>query len=409
MRIPESQLAKLQVFGYTEVEARFLHIAATHSGYFTLRQFLSFAKASYGKRNARFAEKLFALPGRRAARSALGQRIQTASKAVPGVAELIIREFTESYWKPYLDRKCVKPSTLASYKSALELHILPAFGDCQMSEVVPLQVEQFLQTKLKAGLSPKTTRNLLGILQGIFSLAVDNDLIAKSPVRNRHKPTVRRIEKPIWSPMQMREILESTPKKYRVLFQVLALTGARAGEVLGLQWKHVDLGKAQLQIEQSLWHGLLVAPKTRDSVRTINMSAVLVEALRKHREASDKKASNDFVFCKKDGSPLHPDVLRKDVLYPVLDRLRIARPLGASGFHAFRHSVGSLINVETGNLKLVQKLLGHSNISMTADVYTHTSQESEREAARAVERAIYGDLFPICSQFENRNKTAAVN
>jgi hypothetical protein len=66
-----------------------------------------------------------------------------------------------------------------------------------MSEVVPLQVEQFLQIKLKAGLSPKTTRNLLGILQGIFSLAVDNDLIARSPVRNRHKPTIRRIEKPI--------------------------------------------------------------------------------------------------------------------------------------------------------------------------------------------------------------------
>jgi hypothetical protein len=61
MRIPESQLAKLQVFGYTEVEARFVHIAATHSGYFTVGQFLSFAKASYGKRNARFVEKLFAL------------------------------------------------------------------------------------------------------------------------------------------------------------------------------------------------------------------------------------------------------------------------------------------------------------------------------------------------------------
>ena len=209
--------------------------------------------------------------------------------------------------------------------------------------------------------------------------------------------------------MQMREILESTPDKYRVLFQVLALTGARTGDVLGLQWKHVDLDKAQLRIEQSFWRGLLVAPKTRDSVRTLNISVVLVEALRRHRDVSDKKTSNDFVFCKKDGSPLHPDVLRKDVLYPVLDRLRIARPLGTSGFHAFRHSVGSLINAETGNLKLAQKLLGHSNINMTVDVYTHTSQESEREAARAVERAIYGDLFPICSSIENGNKTAAVN
>jgi hypothetical protein len=61
MNIPESQLAKLRTFGYTEVEARFLHIAATHSGYFTVRQFLSFAQARYGKRNARFVEKLLTL------------------------------------------------------------------------------------------------------------------------------------------------------------------------------------------------------------------------------------------------------------------------------------------------------------------------------------------------------------
>jgi hypothetical protein len=122
---------------------------------------------------------------------------------------------------------------------------------------------------------------------------------------------------------------------------------------------------------------------------------VLAAALKSHREASEKNTCNDFVFCRKDGSPLHPDVLRKDVLYPVLDRLRISRPLGASGFHAFRHSVGSLINAETGNLKLAQKLLGHSNINMTADVYTHTSQESEREAARVVERATTAICSPV--------------
>lgn len=61
MHIPESQLARLRTFGYTEVEAWFLHIAATHSGYFTVGQFLSFANASYGKRNARFVEKLLTL------------------------------------------------------------------------------------------------------------------------------------------------------------------------------------------------------------------------------------------------------------------------------------------------------------------------------------------------------------
>jgi hypothetical protein len=99
----------------------------------------------------------------------------------------------------------------------------------------------------------------------------------------------------------------------------------------------------------------------------------------------------------------------KTVLYPVLDRLGIPRPSGASGLHAFRHSVGSFINAQTGNLKLAQNLLGHSTINMTANVYTHVSMESEREAAQAVERAIYGDLFPICSQLGNGNKSAAAN
>lgn len=61
MTIPEDKLAGLRAFGYTEVEARFLHLVATHSGYFTLRQFLDFAHAKSGKRNARLVEKLFSL------------------------------------------------------------------------------------------------------------------------------------------------------------------------------------------------------------------------------------------------------------------------------------------------------------------------------------------------------------
>jgi len=62
-----------------------------------------------------------------------------------------------------------------------------------------------------------------------------------------------------------------------------------------------------------------------------------------------------------------------------------------------------------GNLKLAQKLLGHSSIDRTADVYTHTSPEAEREAAIAIERAIYGDLFPVVPDAENRNNSAAIN
>jgi len=130
-------------------------------------------------------------------------------------------------------------------------------------------------------------------------------------------------------------------------------------------------------------------------------------ALTNHLQNSQHIGPEDFVFSKSDGSTLDPDGLRRDVLYPALDRLGIPRDKRSAGFHTFRHSVGSFINAQTGNLKLPQKLLGHSNLSTTADIYTHTSQESEREAALAVERAIYGDLFSNVLNSENKNKDAA--
>jgi integrase len=145
------------------------------------------------------------------------------------------------------------------------------------------------------------------------------------------------------------------------------------------------------------------------SIRTIYFGEALWQALTQQSLGSVHKGAEDFVFARNDGTPLNPDVLRKDVLYPSLDRLGIPRNSGASGFHTFRHSAASFINSQTGNLKLAQKLLGHSTIDMTAEVYTHTSAAAEREAAVAVERAIYGDLFPNLFPFGNNSSIAAAN
>ena len=101
------------------------------------------------------------------------------------------------------------------------------------------------------------------------------------------------------------------------------------------------------------------------------------------------------MFCKSSGEPPNPDVLRKDVLYSALDRLGISHTKRGAGFHAFRHSATSFLNEQTGNLKLAQKFLGHADIGTTADIYTHTSNEAERGVAVAIERAIFGDLFPL--------------
>ena len=364
-------------------------------------------KSADGKWNHK-SETLYGLQGRKAARAVLDQRIRDASNQKPEGSDLSLRTFVDAWWKPYLQRKAVKLSTRSNYDSVLQLHILPVFGDMRMEEIVPLHVERFVQTKVASGLSPKTVRNVLLVLQAILSLAVDNDLIARSPIRKRHKPTIDKHEKPIWSPAQLLNILSGAPPELRAFFDCVALTGTRLGEALALKWKHIDLERRTLQVEHSLWRGQLVSPKTAASARIIPIGVALTETLRNHREKSSHRGPDDFVFCKRDGSPLDPDVLRKDVLYPILDRLGIPRKKGASGFHTFRHSAASIVNEQTGNLKLVQKFLGHSTIDMTADIYTHTSAEAEREAAVALERAIYSDLLPVVPNLANRNNSAAL-
>jgi len=70
----------------------------------------------------------------------------------------------------------------------------------------------------------------------------------------------------------------------------------------------------------------------------------------------------------------------------------------------FRHSAATFLNQQTGNLKLAQKFLGHADISTAANIYTHTSSESDRGASVAIERAIFGDLFSVVRKIENTNK-----
>jgi integrase len=221
--------------------------------------------------------------------------------------------------------------------------------------------------------------------------------------------SAQRHEKPVWSPGQLKLIVDSVPKAHRTLFQSAMLTGARLGELLGLQWKHINCESQTLEIRQALWEGELVAPKTEGSVRVIYFGPSLLSALTVQKQNSKHIGTDDFVFCKDDGSSLNPDLLRRDVLYPTLDRLGIARKSRASGFHTFRHSAATIVNQKTGNLKLVQKLLGHSNLSTTADVYTHTSAAADRSAALALEEAIFGDLFQAVPRFGTWNKNAAPN
>lgn len=335
-----------------------------------------------GKLNHK-SETLYGVSGKKAARAVLTQRL---GRATP--SGLTIRQFAETCWKLLWERKRLKPSTREYYECNLNKHILPTLGDMEVSSVTPMDVEKFVG-KLTT-LSGRTQRNVIGVLQRLFGLAAESDLIVKSPVRRHHRPESERSRKVAWSAEHLRQIIEAVPPEHDGLFVCAALTGLRLGELLGLQWKHIDLEARVLHVKQSLWHGKLVPPKTKTSVRSLPIGKVLASRLR----GGEPEA---FVFADANGKPLNPNWLRRGVLYPALRKACLPVAARAAGFHAFRHSAASLI-AAGGNLKLAQAFLGHSHLSTTADIYTHTSAMAERSAAEALENAIFGQSVPGCSQ-----------
>jgi integrase len=150
----------------------------------------------------------------------------------------------------------------------------------------------------------------------------------------------------------------------------------------------IILMRKRIEITHSLWRGKLVSTKTEASDRELGMSDQLIQILRAHRSGSNFREPDDFVFCQTGGSPMDPDSLRRQGIYPALKAAGIPYVKRASGCHAFRHLVGSIIHKETGSLKMAQEQLGHSNTGTTGYIYVHTEDEQINRSAEILGNAL---------------------
>ena len=118
------------------------------------------------------SELLFGMAGKKEARAVLEDRIKQSATRSTQPSDLTVSVFIDEYWRPYLDRKNVKASTRASYQSMLNRFVIPILGKRRLMEVVPTHIEQFLRDERLKNRSPKTIRNVVILVQEIFSLAV---------------------------------------------------------------------------------------------------------------------------------------------------------------------------------------------------------------------------------------------
>lgn len=331
-------------------------------------------------------------PDKKSARQELARRLEQVNSNNGVVAPpraLRFSELVDKHWPQYLDNAKVKRSTRYSYRSMLEQWIVPFFGERQLAEIVPVHVSDFMASLIQAGLSAKYRRNIYNLLKVLFELAVESDLMAASPLRPKiHRPKVEQKEKPVISVDQARALLRELDPDWRAPIVTLALTGLRAGELLGLRWKDIDFLNRRITVSHSLWRRRLESPKTQASKARVAMPEALVRILADHRAGSDCTDADDFVFCRADGSPLDPDSLRRLGIYPAMKRAGIPFVKRASGCHAFRHLAGSIVHDQTGSLKLAQKQLRHATVTTTGNIYTHVREEKLDDLASILGEAL---------------------
>jgi integrase len=304
--------------------------------------------------------------------------------------ELIaMSDFLEKAWPNYLTKQRVKDSTRASWDTMIQKWIVPYFGERILDEIDPADVGDFISYLNSKGLSSKYQVNIYGLLRLMFDVAQLNGYMTSNPVHPKiHRPAVDRKRKHTWSIDQAKSLLSAVAPEYKAPLMVLALTGIRAGELLALRWANVDFLRKRIMIAASLWRGKLVTTKTEASDREIGMSDQLTHVLMAHRSGSSFTDPDDFVFCQVDGRPMDPDLLRRRGIYPALRAVGIPYVKRASGCHAFRHFVGSIIHKLTGSLKLAQEQLGHSNVGTTGDIYVHTDEEEVDRSAEVLGNAL---------------------
>jgi integrase len=289
---------------------------------------------------------------------------------------LTMAEFLDGLWR--LHKKKLKTSTAYNYDRMAERFIIPELGNKLLHEIDSEEITLFFARREAEQLSSAYRLTIYQIVQSMFALAAAYKKVKENPVNPKlHRPTLERKEKPALAAEEIRRVIELANPEYRTLLFCIAITGLRIGETLGLQWRDVDFSRRRLSIDRTLWTNVVQPPKTEASRRALHLPSALADALQAHKATSRWDGPEDFVFSREDGAALNANSVRLYVLYPALEQAGIKRGRGTHGFHLFRHSAASIVYAEMRDLTLAQELLGHTRLSTTADIYTHTSGSAE--------------------------------
>ena len=256
----------------------------------------------------------------------------------------------------------VKFSTWKDYRSAMNAHVLPHFGDTHIEDIGYMDVENFILT---LSCSPKRVNNILVPMRSVFKMAFKEGIIEENVMLKVDNQSIEQSDINPFTHEEVVRILNVINPAYRNYTAVLFYSGARSGELNGLKWEDYKLNMKptpKLYINKTLVGGFEGKPKTKKSKRYIDCLPPVLEALSNHRNSTGDREN---IFYTEKGELMNPDHYREVVWRKALIKAKLDyRPPIQT-----RHTFATMMITAGEDIGWVQKMLGHSSLQMIFNHY----------------------------------------
>lgn len=282
------------------------------------------------------------------------------------------------------------PATIATYRSALDLHLLPKFGTLRIESIKSSNIERWRNDKVSAddGMERRQANMMLAILHGIFKYAEKPHGPVVNPTDDvpRLRESYDSARYDFYTPEEIQGLADHAENDQdAVAFKVAAFTGIRRGELVALLWEDVDFKNHSIRVwEQIDRTGERDSTKSRRS-RTVPMIDQAAEALKGLQKRGHLTRPKDPVFPGENGDAMDASALRRRFI-----KARDAAKLRPLRFHDLRHTFGSLA-INFASIVQVQAWMGHAKVTTTMRYLHHKNREDDARLLSAAFRASVDD------------------
>jgi integrase len=269
-------------------------------------------------------------------------------------------------------RKPVKPATMTTWRNCVAKWLNPNLGDIPLASVNNAAAKALVSVMHQADLSPKTVSNYVGLVKLIVASATDGNGEQLFPRKWNHDfidlPIIEHQYQPTFTVETMSSIVEKADGQEQALYALLAGTGLRVGEALGLEVRHLSSDCRTISVEQSCWEGEIQPPKTKNAYRRVDVCPTLAALLR----AFLGERRSGLLFSNRSGKPLSQTNVARRSLHPILEELKVEK----TGFHAMRRFRTTWLRKQRAPEDIIKFWLGHAKESVT-DTYSKLADDGD--------------------------------